>query len=376
MKNISRLAIVLSLSFLIAGQARAEEPAQPSGQAVSKGTPLRGMRGKPLNLPDISVIGVFQGYTSDDQEDMERNRFRFEEVELAFQGFLYPDIRADVFLALHRHDATYQAEICEAKVSFLRIAEGLAAQAGKIHINFGKVNKLHTHHRRMIDIPPAVTNYFGAHGLTGQGATASYLFPLPFFVQVEAGAWRIDAGEHSHDGEEEEATFQFSDEVYTARAQVSFEPMDKAELEFGSSLAYGHGSHYAEHRDKSEVVGADMTFRMWPTAYKRLIFRTEWLYMTRRVPPGKLHRHGLYSFLNYRFNKYFDLGARFDYAEDAFPAVTIERAGSGIATYHFTESTAIQAQYKHRRLDPINRTVAEGWVRLVFGIGPHSHELE
>jgi hypothetical protein len=98
------------------------------------------------------------------------------------------------------------------------------------------------------------------------------------------------------------------------------------------------------------------------------------MHLTRKVPAGRLQRDGLYSFLNYRWNKYWDTGARFDYAEGAFPSKSIERAGSLLAGYHFTETTRLLAQYKARRID--GRTIHEGWLQLAFGIGPHSHELE
>lgn len=92
------------------------------------------------------------------------------------------------------------------------------------------------------------------------------------------------------------------------------------------------------------------------------------------MPPGILHREGFYSYLGYRFNKYFSLGGRWDYAENAFPDLQIERAISGIVSFCFTETSALRFQYKRRRIE--NKTVNEGWTQIVFGMGPHSHELE
>jgi len=372
---MKQFPVVFSLLFSLgtAPPLLAAEPAFQGAGRTAQATPPQGMRGTPLNLPDISVIGVIQGHVSDDQEDMTRNQLNFEEVETAFQGYIYPEMRADVFLALHRHEGSYEAEICEAKASFLRIVEGLAAQAGKIHIDFGKVNKLHTHHRPMIDRPAVLTGYFGEHGLVAQGGALSYLFPLPFYFQVESGAWRID-GAHEHEHDDAEQAFSLADELFTARGRASFAGGGRSEMELGASFAHAHGAHFAEHKDKADVIGGDFTFKWWPSAYERLVFQNEWLYLTREVPIGHLHRHGMYSYLDYRFNKYFDLGGRFDYVEGAFPTEIIERAGSLIATYHLTETSAVNAQVKHRHFT--NKTATECWVRLTFGIGPHSHELE
>ncbi len=362
---------------------------------MESATPLPGMRGTPLNLPDISVVGVLDGHVSDDKTDSAKDRLELSDVETAFQGYIYPEMRADVFLAIHRHDGEYEAEICEAKASFLHLADGLGGEAGKIHVNFGKLNRIHEHHRPMIDQPLVLTNFFGDHGLVGQGGTLNYLMPLPFFLQFEGGAWRV-AGHHPHVSEDVETTqvtdvngnvvdvaiyeeepcteFSLADEVYTGRAKTSFAPTAKSELEIGGSIAQGRGGHYEEHLDKAQVVGADMTFRFWPTAYRRWTFQNEWMHLRREVPVGILHRQGGYSFLQCRLNKYWDVGARFDYADNAFPDKVIERSGSAIVGYHLTETSDLRIQAKRRRVG--DDDISEGWVRMTFGIGPHSHELE
>jgi hypothetical protein len=387
---VSRIFSVFITMFVLSSYLYAQTGAStdPSG-----GTPPQGMRGTPVNLPDISVVGVLNGYVSDDKSDSERNQFVVDEIETAFQGYIYPEMRADVFLALHRHDGEYEAEICEAKVGFLNLAPGVAGEVGKIHVNFGKMNKVHTHTRPMIDQPTVLTNFFGDHGLVGQGGTLSYLLPVPFYFQMEGGAWRADPHHHHTEYEtvevpdgnggtvevlkeaaHDDTEFSFGEEFYTARAKTSFAPVRKSEIEIGSSFAHGKGAHYAEHKDIATVYGADLTLKLWPDSYRRWTFQNEWLRLRREVPVGTLTRDGFYSFLSYRFNKYVDLGGRWDYAENAFPTEVIERSISGILSYHLTETSALRVQYKRRRVE--GETINEGWTQLVFGIGPHSHELE
>ncbi|MBI4669469.1 MAG: hypothetical protein HY747_09875 [Elusimicrobia bacterium] len=384
------IILMLSLTGWCAGNLFAqtfyEDP-----QMMKGATPLPGMRGAVANLPDISIIGVMKGYASDDKTDTDKDKFEFEEVEAAFQGYIYPEMRADVFLAIHNHDGTYEAEICEAKATFQRMLEGLSAEAGKIHVNFGRLNKIHGHHRLMADQPQAITNFFGDHGLVGQGGTLSYLFPLPFYMQLEGGAWSME-GHHHHPSETAEVLdtslnpvnafieteseeFSLADKAYTGRLRTSFAPTKKTEFELGSSVAKGKGAHFSHHKDNAIVFGADLTLRAWPTAYRRWIFQNEWFYLKREVPVGKLYRNGAYSYLNYRFTKYWDAGVRWDYAEGAFPVNEIERAVSGIVHYHLTETSMLGVQYKKRYLEN-NKEVNEAWLRLAFGIGPHSHELE
>ncbi len=367
---------------LLAAAAAAEE---------SAGTPPQGMRGTALNLPDVSALANITGYVSDDKSDTGRNELGVNEVETAFQGYIYPEMRADLILAIHKHDGEYESEICEAKASFLRLADGLSAEMGKIHVDFGRVNKLHTHHLPMVDKPQVLVNFFGDHELAGQGAAVKYLLPfLPFYTQVQAGAWTMAAHEHAYSSadvlditgstvsavttSDEHSDFSPAGKTYTARLNSSFEVADKTELELGVSGLKGRGAHYEEHMDNVEVTGADLTLRLWPSAYKKFTFQNEWMHLKREVPVGTLRRDGFYSFLNYRADKYWDFGARFDYAEGALPSISYERSLSAIVTRHLTETSYWRVQYKHRNLDGEN--VNEGWLQVSFGIGPHSHELE
>lgn len=374
---------ILLLSLLL--------PVVPAA-AQFTGTPPQGMRGAPSNLPDISVIGVIEGHTSSDKSDGTRNKLEFSEIETAFQGYIYPKMKADVFLAIHRHGDEYEAEICEAKASFLGVLPGLSAQAGKIHVDFGRLNKVHTHHRGMIDQPPVLTNFLGDHGLVGQGLTLAYLLPLPFYAELQGGAWTVPPHEHAISADNtaevpgvsgstetvpvvpECSGFSVADKVYTGRLVSSFALGAKSELLIGLNALKGKGSHYEHHQDEVKMGGADLTFKFWPSAYGRWTFQNEWFHLVRKVPVGKLNRDGFYSFLNYRWSRYWDAGVRFDYSENALPAISYERAYSAVLTNHLTETTHARLQYKHRNRD--GAKADEAWVQLSFGLGPHSHDLE
>ena len=341
-------------------------------QENQEDTPLPGMRGAPSNLPDISVIGDITGKLSSDKNDIDRNKILVREIELALQGYIYPEMRADVFLAMHRHNEHFEPEICEAYVSFLRIINGLSLKAGKMHVDFGKINKVHEHHRPYTTQPLVLTNFFGDHGLVGEGATLGYLMPLPIFMQVDIGAWRVESEHHHQEGVEEPAEFGLADEVYSGRLWTSFPLSETTELELGASIATGHGSHYQEHKDNSKVFGTDLTFKLWPSAYERLIFQTEVLNLRREIPVGKLSRWGFYNYLGYQFNKYWDAGLRYDWSENAFPENEKTNSLSGIITNRLTETTVIRLQCDYN----FGLKSYGAFLQLVFGIGPHSHPLQ
>lgn len=335
-------------------------------------TPLPGMRGTPRNLPDISIIGDITGKLSSEPTDIDRNKILVREIELALQGYIYPEIRADVFLAMHRHNEHFEPEICEAYVSFLRIINGLSLKAGKMHVDFGKINKVHEHHRPYTNQPLVLTNFFGEHGLVGEGVTLGYLMPLPLFMQIDIGVWWL-GGKHQHEEDEEESlTFGLADEAYTGRLWSSFPLGETSELELGASVVTAHGPHYQEHQDNVKAFGADLTFKLWPSTYERLIFQNEIFNLHREIPVGKLSRWGFYSYLGYKFNKYWDAGLRYDWSENAFPENEKTNSLSGIITNRLTETTVIRLQCDYN----FGLKSYNAFLQLVFGIGPHSHPLQ
>ncbi|MEW6040257.1 MAG: hypothetical protein AB1633_01925 [Elusimicrobiota bacterium] len=354
-------------------------------------TLLPGLRGAPLDLPDISILGDFYGKISKDNPP--DDGFFVREIELALQGYIYPEMRADIFLAMHRHEDVLEPELCEGYVSFLKLLGGLSMKMGKIHVDFGKINRVHQHARPYVDQPTVITNFLGDHGLVGEGLSLSYLLPLPVFLEFDVGAWRIPA--HTHKPEETKLQtplvdsdgnnideilvpgecgdeFGLAENVWTGRIWASFATGDTSELEFGLNGAKGMGSHYLHHLDRAEVTGADGTFRFWISSFKRLILQTEILNLTRTVPPGILSRQGFYSYFGYQFSKYWEAGLRYDNTDNAFPVNVRTNLISVVITNKLTETTMLRLQYGYE--PDTNKSVA--YFQTVFGIGPHSHPLQ
>lgn len=361
LKFLSRI-FLLSL-ILICGLSAQEEP---------RGTPLPGMRGVPKNLPDVSVVGDISTKLTADTSDFYRNRVAIREIEFALQGYLYPEMRADAFFAFHRHGDHIEAEICEGYVSFLNLLGQFGMIVGKKHVDFGKVNKLHQHHVPYVDRPIVLTNFFGEHGLVGEGISLEYLLPLPFFLQFSVGTWRVESEAHHEEHEEEEEHFGLAADVYTARGWLSFPLGGVSELEIGGSGAFGKGIDHEEGKDEVSVIGVDATFKAWPSTYERLLIQGELLQLTRKLPDEELSRWGFYTFLGYRFTKYWDAGLRYDQAENALPDREQNQKFSAMITNHLTETTKVRIQYGYS-FSSDNHEVA---IQLIFGIGPHSHPLE
>lgn len=361
---MKKMFFVLTLLF-------SSYPAWSSDALLSgEGTPLQGMRGRPINLPDVSALGNITGYISDDKKDPDRGNLLLNEVETAFQGYIYPEMRADIIIAVGQETpGEFNTEICEAKASFLSLADGLSAEVGKIHLDFGKINKLHTHHLPTADRPLVLNRFFGEEELAGQGAAVKYLLPLPFYLQAQVGEWNMGAADP--------AAVDYSapkEKTYTYRLNTSFELAHNTELEIGNSGLSSHGSTFAAQKDRVKIWGADATLKIFPSSYRKILFQNEWMHLKREIPSGTINRDGFYSLINYRSDKYWDFGLRFDYSESPENTVSRERDISLIVTRHLTETSYYRITGKHRNVEGEN--ITEGWFQLSFGIGPHSHELE
>lgn len=333
-------------------------------------TPLPGM-GKPaFEMPDISVIGNFMGNYGTDKTDPNRNKVYLDEMELALQGYLYPDIWANFIVSLHREsDGDYEADIEEGYVDFMVIPPlpGLSAQVGKKLIGFGKVNPVHAHHWNYADRPGVLESYLGDEGLAGHGVNFSYLIPLPFFAQADLGIWYASGEEHDR-----QDMLGLAKETYSTRLWSSFALTPSQELELGFSGVMGSGPFHEDERDRAYIGGMDLTYRLLGDKDNRLLYQAETLLLRRELANETFHRWGLYQFLNYRFNKNWDAGVRFDWFETPGPEKDEEYSFSGILTRRLTESSLLRLQYKYDPRDNDHTVLLQG----VFGLGPHSHHLE
>jgi hypothetical protein len=320
-----------------------------------------------MELPDISIIGDIRGNWTNDRDDPNRNKVRLYHAELALQSYLYPNIRGDVIVGAARAGDEFDIHVEEGFINFLDIGKGFGLLAGRKFVPFGKANQVHTHHRLYSDTPAVLTGFFGER-LVGDGAVLSYLAPTRAFLRLEVGSWH--AAPHSHDAHEEEDheaeahTLGLLNTVNTARLWTSRSLSDVSELEFGLSHATASGVRCS---------GLDLTYKRWPTAYKRLTVQAEYLRGRNNNIGAKID--GFYILANQRLDKYWDVGLRYDWSGFVEPDGTHGSGVVGIVTRHLTETTYLRFQYKHAHL-PGGGTLREPLLEVVFGMGPHAHPLD
>lgn len=319
-------------------------------------------------LPDISVVGEVRGNWSSDPSDPDRRKVKLYHTELALQSYLYPNVRGDVILGVARAADEFDVHVEEGFVNFLDIGGGFGLLAGRKFLPFGKANQLHDHHRLYSDTPLPLEEFFGER-LVGDGAMVSYLVPGRHFLRLEVGSWRAaahthEAHEHEEEGNHAEEGIGLVGTVQTARLWTSRPVGEVGELELGLSHAWA---------SDARATGLDLTYRRWPSAYRRLTLQGEYLRGGRADIVGRVS--GFYLLANQRLDKYWDVGLRYDRSDSPDPGEGYGSAIVGFLTRHLTETTWVRLQYKRSRL-PGGEVVGEPMVVVNFGMGPHAHPLE
>lgn len=359
------------------GQAPAQS-SEPASAASTEETSESSSGGKSLALPDFSLVGQAKGLATNDTRNENRNQIRLSEVELGIQGYVYPNLKADAFLsASPQEDEPFQVE--ETYLTYLGALKGLNISVGKKYVPFGRTNLLHSHSWPYVNQPLAIRNLVAEENLTGEGMQASYLLPTPgnLFAQLDLGTWTSsEAGESKSipDDIERGPGAGFNGNFNTGRLWTGYPVSENSELELGGSYAEGDATDLAiPVNDRVRLTGADLTYRHYTGVDSRLLLRAENFW--RRELDQKNTATGYYVFGNYRWNRYGSLGLLYDWSEFPQAPNLHETALSLIYTHQFSEQYYIRLQATRGAkpdCDPCN----EYWIQWVWGIGPHTHNLE
>jgi hypothetical protein len=286
------------------GPATASPPAVPAvvrGQALTQAPPevtinplelarprepfsLYGRRGPGQLLFDLGAAGDFIGNLT--QHNVKKNaggtfsglenRFFPREVEVSLFGQVDPYARAAV--VIEAGEETRGGEIAvnlgEAYLELLTLPFGTQAKLGKMRNRFGLVNVLHDHDLPYIDRPDVLKQFFGDEGLVENGLEATWVPPLPFFVEFLGGVFNGDNSEAFGGGD-------LTHPLVTGRVRTFFELGDFGAIQLGASIANGQ----TPDRLNSQIIGLDAKYKYQPEgwAHPLLTIAGEYLYSIRKV---------------------------------------------------------------------------------------------
>ncbi|MGM9992985.1 MAG: hypothetical protein ACI376_09140 [Candidatus Bruticola sp.] len=360
-----------------ASEAPQEATAQASGQ-------------QPDMNPNISLVLLGGGQLGGQEDSSTKNSFFIQEAELQLSAPVDPSTRLEATFAAHQNESP---ELEEAFIQYMGLSGGLQLRAGQMRTEFGALNSTHTHALPQIDRPLPYTEFLGEEGLSTPGVELSWLLPTPWYSKISTSVTSRIEG-HSHNGEEAEEEFAlFPNEgkhnpMFSARWENMAELNDDTTLTLG--LSHASSSIDSEHIRSSSINGADLTLKWSPTAdpYREFIWRSEYMqahqsYQTNRteeIEEMEEHEHhsmlkdknlsGWYTYLAYRCNKNFRLGARYEEAESPLVEDGKTKRFSTFAEYIANEWNSIKLQY-NRTSPSWQPSYNELLLQWNVVIGPH-----
>ena len=336
--------------------------------------------------PDISMIGDFIGTMGRNTVQPSR-ALELHESEVGLQAIIDPYARADVFISFGEEGVNVE----EGYVTFTSLPAELRLRVGKMRAEFGKVNAIHNHAMAYIDRPLATNNLVGGEdGIDDAGMSLTRILPAPknWFLEGTAQVFRGDSSD----------VFQSSrrqDVSVVGHLRAYKDLGESTNLDLGISYARGHNDQEAALLKTSGIVGhnqfltnlygADATLRWKPlrrAIYKSFLWRTELFWSARdqlSAPTGGFfetqHGFGMYSSAEYRVNRRWTVGGRFDRSGHAANAALTDNGFSAILTYWPSEFSQIRGQYRFGRLaNPASAGLSDAnelLFQFLFVMGAH-----
>ncbi|PYU14195.1 MAG: hypothetical protein DMG29_10130 [Acidobacteria bacterium] len=353
-----------------AGLSSTPEPVANAAQAQAGPLPIYGgasAAAKALN-PDISVIGDFLGAIG-------RNRVRpvpgleLHESEVGLQAIIDPYARGDFFISFGESGVNVE----EGYLTFTSLPAGLVARVGKMRAAFGKVNMIHNHALEWTDRPLVTENLVGGEdGINDAGLSVTRILPAPkgIFLEGTAQVYRGD-----------------SDNVFTAtgRKDVSYvghlrgyrDLSESTNVDLGFSYAFGHNDVGSAFH--TQLYGLDATLRWKPlrrSIYHSFLARTELVWSHRDqlsaalLVPETQRAFGFYTSGEYRLNRRWTVGARYDRSDRARQANLTDSGFSALLTYWPSEFSQVRGQYRFARYAE-KQDANELRFQFLFVLGAH-----
>jgi hypothetical protein len=351
----------------------------PTGALPAYGSTVGGAK---VFNPDIAVIGDFLGAAGHNSVNPQP-AFEMHESEASFQAVVDPYARADFFLSFGETGV----ELEEGYATLTALPGGLLTKVGKMRAAFGKVNTMHNHVLPWTDRPLVTLNLVGGEdGIDDAGISISRFLPAPknWFIQGTAQVFRGDSSDLYSAQRREDLSV-----VGHLRAYRDLS--ESTNLDLGVSYSRGHNDAgtvannvlFDPDHFLTNLYGVDATLRWKPlrrAIYKNFLFRTE-LFWSARDQLSTLnafqtqHAFGTYASAEYRVNRRWTVGGRFDRSGHANNANLTDTGFSAILTYWPSEFSQIRGQYRFGHLALANpgdfSNANELLFQFLFVMGAH-----
>jgi hypothetical protein len=303
-------------------EAELEKPDDAKSEAAEAASAPAAAGANALN-PDISLIADFAaaGFSDNDHlqtggHDPQHNGFNLQSLELSFQSYVDPYFK----LAAHIVIGPEGLELEEAYGTTIDLPAGFGARIGQFLTRFGRHNPTHPHQWNFVDQPFALGRVFGGDGNRNLGVEASWLTPLPWYVELSASATMAEGDEtaRSFYGDDDGGVDNPGDLLYVTRLEQFFPLNDDWSIYWGLSGAFGPNSNGASTR--TAVYGTDLYVHYRPISsggYTLVTWQTEALHRRRQLPE-LAHDTSGYTQLFVRFAQRWGTAARYEYGSPTY----------------------------------------------------------
>lgn len=328
--------------------------------------------------PDISLIGdmryIYRNDVAAALADQNNLAFEFDELELNIVGYLNPYARADATLSIEGTSGPVNIE-----EGFATLLRGLPVQLkfGKYFLDFGRVNQMHIHQMPWLEYPLENQSFFGPEGAQVVGVQASRLQGIgDNAVRFSVNAFGSDI---FGDEEEENSDAEGSGETKiggSARVSVFREVGETSAIEIGGS--YLNAAYDFAQDLTTQVGGVDFTYKWTPGIYHSVKVIAEAMVDDREVETDTLGTvenvtaYGAFAAAQVKFRQVWNVGAFFDWSEDAYvSADEVTSFGGYVMLMPVEETIIFNLVYRY-----FDSNVVEGQgdtvtLQVLFGLGPH-----
>jgi hypothetical protein len=294
----------------------------PSGVVISPSNiNVRGL--------ELSFILDMAGAAFSSQEPLQSgghdptaNGFNLQQLEMSLNTAVDPYFRFTGNIVFSQ----FGVEVEEAYAATTALPANLQLRAGQFLTLFGRLNSTHPHSWDFVDQPFALGRVFGGEGNRGLGVEASWLSPLPWFLEVIGSVTDASGGSTARSflgagggGVRSPLDFQF-----TGAVKQFFPLGDELSLVWGLSAA--DGPTPTGYRNRADVFGTDVYLKYRPLAGGSstiVAFQGELFYRRRQVPEDVLSDLSGYGQLLWRFSQRWAAAGRYEFGT---PARTLDGA--------------------------------------------------
>jgi len=330
-------------------------------------------RGPGQLLFDVGVAGDFIGNLTQNNVQQAQggtfpgleNYFFPREIELSLFGQIDPYARAEVRFEAGQESRGegINVSLAEANLTLMALPFNTQAKLGMMRVRFGLTNQIHEHDLPFIDRPDVLVQFFGEDGLVEKGGEATWVPPLPFYLELLGGVF-------NGDNETAFGLGSLKNPLVTGRARAFFDMEELGALQVGMSVANG----LQPDRLNNLIFDWELKYKYVPEGWQHplLTVAGELLYQMRKVntpgteatvgddgeelpgtPGGKqtLNRYGWYLFGElqpFRFGllSRFAPGFRYDWTE--YPTAPGHQwAVQPYLTFWPSEFLRFRVGYKH-----------------------------